>query len=816
MPETQRALDGILVVDLATTRAELAGRLLGELGATVIKVEPPAGAEARRLPPFDERPGPRSGESLYWAAVGTGKRSVVLDPEVPAQRDALLELIARSDVLIESANPGVMASRGLGYEDLSRRNPRLVYVSVTPYGQDGPDAHSPAADLTLEAAGGLVALQGDGDRPPVPIGFPQASFHAGVQAAADAVIALNERENSGLGQYLDVSMQAAVVWTLMNATGYPKNTGGDPPFSGDNRMLAAPSVVPGVELPKIWACKDGYVTCTIAGGRTGKAALQTALSWVAAESELPLELLEPDWSAWALDVASGKLSADLANRAIAAVADFFTTRTKHELMQLGTEGGLLLAPVYAIDDLLTDPQLASRQYWREVEGRTVPGEPVRLSRTPLHAPRPAPALGADQDMLAELLGRPVERPRASSSSRRRTFEGLKVADFSWIGVGPIMAKALADHGATVVHVEHAARPDLLRTIPPFKDNIKDLDRAQFMANFNSSKLGLSLNLASEAGRELSRELIRWSDVVLESFTAGAFERLGFDYETLSREQPDLVMMSTCLRGQTGPQRAFGGYGGQGAALAGIYGLTGWPDRPPCGPWGAYTDFIAPRYGVAAIGSALLHRRKTGLGQRIDLSQVEAGIHFIEPMVLDYTVNGRIARAPGHESWYASPHGVYAVRGIERYIAIACETAEQWRALRAVAPLEPFSDERFDDLAARRAVDAELDAVLSGWLRDLDGEAVVEELKQAGVPAARVLRTSELYDDRQLEHRGFFVTCEHTVMGPTPYDGPVTTFSATPPQLVAAPCLGEHQEQVLRDILGLSPEAIDAFASRGAF
>ena len=210
-------LSGIRVVDIATDRAEMAGRVLADLGAEVIKVEPPGGSIARTLPPFDGK----NGESLYFASVSLGKKSVVLDIDDPAGHDTFENLVATADILVESFDPGVMAAKGLGPEHLRALNPRLIYVSVTPYGQDGPDAHSPATDLTLEAAGGLISLQGDGDRPPIPVGFPQASFHAGTQAATDAIIALNERAVSGLGQHLDVSMQGGIIWTLMNASGYP-------------------------------------------------------------------------------------------------------------------------------------------------------------------------------------------------------------------------------------------------------------------------------------------------------------------------------------------------------------------------------------------------------------------------------------------------------------------------------------------------------------------------------------------------------------------------------------------------------------------
>ncbi len=799
-------LHDLVVADFSTTRAELAGRLLGELGALVVKVEPPTGAEARTYPPFAHD----TGASLYWETVAAGKRSVVADITTPEGRSTVEGLLRRADIFIESDDPGEMAKLGLGYAQVKAMNPGIVYVSVTPYGQDGPDANSAATDLTLEAAGGLLGLQGDGDRPPVPIGYPQASFHGGAQAAADALLAIRARGETGEGQYLDVSMQAAMVWTLMSATGYPQVTGGDPPNSGENRNTMSVTVA-GL-LPPIWKCHDGYITVSLAGGRVGSTPLQTVLTWAAAEGKCDDETIARDWSTWPLDMMAGTLSVDELKRALNVVGAFLEGHTQNELMELGTQMSLLIAPAFDIKGLLNDPQLAAREFWTEVAGRTQPGIPVRLSATPMNPPKPAPALGADQAILASFAG---ARPRNASTKPKRPFEGLKVADFSWIGVGPIVAKALADHGATVVHVESPARPDLLRTIPPFKDNIPGLDRAQFMANFNSSKLGLNLDLGSEAGREAAMKLLDWADVALESFTAGSFGRMGFEYAELAKKWPDLILFSTCLRGQTGPQRTYGGYGSQGAALAGIYAVTGWPDRAPSSPWGAYTDFIAPRYGVAALTAALLHRDRTGQGQHIDLSQVEAGIHFIEPLVLDYTVNGKLAGPQGHESAIASPHGVYAAAGIERYVAIACETVAQWQALRSVAPLDAFAGHEFDALAARLASDTAIDAALVAWCADQEPFGLVERLKAAGVPAAVVLRPTDLYSDAQLAHRGFFVTCEHPVMGPTPYDGPATVFSETPAQLSAAPALGQHTDYVLRDLLGYTDAEVADLRARGA-
>ena len=790
--DSPRALAGIRVVDLATTRAELAGRVLADLGADVVKVEPPGGCEARRLPPFRETDDSIEG-SLYWASVSLGKRSVVLDIARPTDRAKLKALIDGADVLIESFDPGYLASIGLDYATLAARNPGLVYASVTPFGQTGPHAATPAIDLTLEAAGGLVGLQGDGDRPPLAIGLPQASFHAGVQAAADTLIALYERNRSGLGQHLDVSMQAAVVWTLMNATGYPANINGNPPGTSEFRNDARPTLLPGMRPPKTLQCKDGFVVIGTYQPGIGERTFDGMLLWAGDEGDIPPSLAQRGWSNYIVDLTQGRMTVDEFNAGYDAIAAFVAARTKRQLLDGALERKLLLAPIYDTADLHRDPQLAARDYWTDVAGLRHPGPFAKLAATPIAYRAPAPRLGADQALLDAPPSPRRNSIRAASSAS--PFAGLKVADFAWVGVGPIISKALADHGADVIHVESQVRTDLLRSLPPFKNAEPGIDRSQFFANFNSSKRGLRLELNDPNDLAVARELADWADVVVESFTPGTLARYGLDYATLSAKRKDLVMLSTCMRGQHGPERHYTGFGNQGAALAGLVAITGWPDRPPAGPWGAYTDFITPRFGVAALTAALLHRDATGHGQYIDVSQIEAGIHFQAPLVLDCAVNGRVAKAAGNASNYACPHGTYRARGTERYAAIGATTDEQWIALAAIVPFTaPLAALRSLDerIAQRNAIDGELAA----WCAERDAFEIAQTLQRGGVPAYVVARPTDLFDDAQLRHRGFFVTLDHPVMGPTPYDGPVTLFSRTPAQLRRpGPLLGQHSDEV---------------------
>ena len=819
-----KPLEGIRVLDLATGYCEIAGRLLADMGAEVIKIEPPGGHPSRRHPPFvDGREGEPDG-SLHWAAYAIGKRSVVLDLDDEADRGRLRELARGADVLVESLEPGALDALGLGYADLGGLNPALVYASITPFGQTGPHAHRPATDLTLQAAGGLVSMQGDHDRPPIPVGFPQAGLHAGVQAAADIVVALNERDHSGLGQHLDTSMQACVVWTLMDATGYPPNEGGEKPGHGDDRADPLPARMPGLDLPVLLEVADGHTTNTM--GTFPPPALNTAnnaVAWMLREGfEWPEHLKDIDWEHWHEDWSTPDVepaSAPLVNEALQHVVAFLRTKTKAELHPWSLETKSLVAKISNARDLLEDPQLEAREYWRQVGGHTVPGPFARFSRTPIGSLEAPPLLNEG----AALLDAPrapaangAGSPDRSNGHRSRTFEGLKVVDFAWYGVGPLIAKGLADHGATVVHVESERRVDGLRMAPPFKDGENDINKAQFFANYNSSKLGAAINLSTEEGREIAHELTEWADVMVESFVPGTMERHGLDWATLSPDHPDLVMVRTCLRGQTGPERRFTGFGTQGSALAGIHAVTGWPDRAPIGPYGAYTDFLNPRFGLLAVASALYERRRSGKGQLIDLSQAEAAIHFVAPLVVDYAANGRVAGPAGHDSMTDAPNGVYACRGTERYVAISCAMTQQWHALRDVTGIEGFSGAEYETYEGRQADRVRIDAALAAWCADRDGQEIASQLTDAGVPASAVQRVTDLYTDPQLEHREFFVTLDHPAMGPTPYDGLATRFSVTPGRLSkAAPLLGEDTHYVLTELLGASSDDVARFAESGA-
>ena len=795
------ALEGIRVLDLCACRGEMAGRVLADLGAEVICIEPVNGSPSRQKGPFSA-----DGRSLWWETFALGKKSIVLDLASSIGREQFLDLIETADVCLESFAPGYLKDLELDYEVLGARNSKLVVASITPFGQDGPRANDASTDLTLEASGGLVGMQGDPDRPPLPVGFPQAALHAGVQAAADVLVALCARDRMGCGQYLDVSTQSAVVWTLMNATGWPSVVGVNPPGFCDTRHLPRAMPVEGMRTPRLLECKDGHATFGVHLPGVGERTMAGAIDWLDQSHPdlINAQLTSVDWTRWMRHVADGTIPVALYNQAFDAVSDAFKRCTKAQLLTLAVERKLLIAPILDTTDLFLDQHLAARDFWQEVGGLTFAGPFAKLSKTPICYRAAAPQLGADQ-ILAESPGAPRQRSASvrsgeSRSGGVRALEGVKVADFAWVGVGPIMSKALADHGAEVIHIESSQRLDVLRTIGPFKDRQPGPNRSHFFNNFNTNKKSIDLNFKDPDDLGVAREIADWADVLVESFVPGTMARYGLDYETLSEHHPELVMLSTCMRGQTGPHRAYGGFGNQGSALSGLFSITGWPDRPPSGPWGAYTDFIAPRFGVAAITAALLHRFQTGEGQYIDLSQIEAGIHFMGPLVAASFEGGTIIQSPGMESQYCAPHGVYRAMDGASYVAIAIDTDAQWNSLVGLLG-SGDNGWSFDE---RREHNREIDDAIQTWVAKRSAAVTEAELLEHGIPAHQVLWPTQLYEDPQLLHRTFFQELDHPEIGLAHYDGHVTKFSATPPVLsTAGPTLGQHNQEIRRRFGGES-------------
>lgn len=431
----------------------------------------------------------------------------------------------------------------------------------------------------------------------------------------------------------------------------------------------------------------------------------------------------------------------------------------------------------------------------------------------------------------------------------RPFAGVRVADFAWVIAGPLATQYLAVHGADVIHIESAARPDVLRGGQPMVGGATGPNNAAYFANFNQGKRGITLNLREPRAVDLAKRVISTCDIVAENFTPGTMEKLGLGYQALREVRPDIIMISMSLAGQTGPERSYKGFGTVIQGAAGISDLTGWPDRPPAGTGVAYTDFFASHVSAFLLLSALDYRRRTGKGQYIDLSQQEASMYGLDAALLDQAVNGHQQQRAGNRHPHAAPHGAFPCRAThatgqppasatehappalpsplpapapaplpqsalsnphsadDAWVAIAVQTDAHWRGLRAAMGEPDWAQaERWQTLLGRKAGEDELEARIAAWTSNLDVERAAGLLRACGAPAAVVADARGLHEDPQLLARGHFLNLHHPAQGDFPYDAlsyRVNGQLPLPP--AAAPCLGQDNAPVFRDLLGLNED-----------
>lgn len=392
--------------------------------------------------------------------------------------------------------------------------------------------------------------------------------------------------------------------------------------------------------------------------------------------------------------------------------------------------------------------------------------------------------------------------------------GVKIADFSWVGAGPRATKDLADNGALVVKIESRKRLDLGRLSPPFKDNRRDPDGSAFFAQTNTGKLGVTINLGDPRGVEMARALIGWADVVVENFGKGFLDRLGLTWEAMLALNPQVILASVSVAGRSGPLSEIRGYGNSAAAMSGQAALSGWSGRPPHMPPFAYGDVVAPMFATVAILAALEHRRRTGAGQRIDVSQVEPLMHTLSDVFLAIAVNGPDDIDRGNTSPSAAPHAVYPCRGQDQWCAIACESEAQWARLRAEVADPRLGDARFDHASGRKADEAELDAIIGAWTSGQDKHLLAERLRACSVPAGAVQDGRDVFTDPELIAAGHFVRVDHPMMGASDMPAPPMRFSCSQIDVRPAPLLGQHNRHVFVGLLGRPEAEIAALEAEG--
>ena len=393
-------------------------------------------------------------------------------------------------------------------------------------------------------------------------------------------------------------------------------------------------------------------------------------------------------------------------------------------------------------------------------------------------------------------------------------------EFAWTGVGPAPGTYLASMGATVIRIESGTRPDPLRTMGPFKDGVRGLNRSAFYNAANTNKLGFALNMKHPKALDIARKLIAWADVLSEAYTPGTMKKWCLDYEEVKKINPEIIYYSTSMAGQDGPYSALPGFGAQLTGMTGFTLVTGWPDRLPAIPYGAYTDFINIKLAIFVLLAAIDYKRRTGKGHRIDLAQYEGGILFLAPLMLDYFVNGKVAQRKGNRDPGFAPHGVYRCAGDDQWCALAVASDGQWHSFCGVIGNPEWSAQpKFKTLPGRIADQDELDMNIEQWTKNHSATEVMKRMQAAGIAAGVVNKASDTFTDPQLTERQAYRKVIHPEMGEH-FAFNITAgshFSKIQSEVRRpSPCIGEHNDFVCTQLLGMTADEVQACKNEGVF
>ena len=834
-------LTGLKVVDLSSYIAgPFSTRLLAGFGADVIKVERPSGDPIRQWGPFPEgRAGPETGALHLY--LNQGKRSVTIDLETEPGRAALFELLADADVLVESYRPGTMARWGLGYGDLAERFPGLIYISVTDFGQDGPYRDLAAWEITTYALGGLMHITGEPDAEPLKNGGYLGAYGAGHNAFNATLVALWERSASNRGQHVDISIHECVASLLEFTDMVWVYKGEVYPRSG-NGARAAWGVYPAA---------DGFVG--VVSGPPRRWAMIPQLMESA-------ELAEERFGA------PGAQSI-LRDEIDALMLPWLVTHEKEDIYHRAQALGMPFGFVATPSDFFKSEQLAYREFFEVIDhpvagSARYPTMAARFSdglwslgRAPLlgeHTTEVLAPLPSGAPELAEpSTPAPAVRPHPVAVEARTVTEGVfplpgpsgelvedmtrvgpltdvTVLDLSMVWAGPYATKLMADLGATVIKVEVNSHLDSVRgpaialedsAIGMYANNDpqdEPWNRSGYFNKLNRGKFDVCMNILEDEGRAVLHELVAQADVVIENFGGGVFERMGYGYEVLKTIKDDIVFISMPPSGNGGPEAKYVGYGVAIEQLGGIVDRTGYAGGGPLKTGINYGDPIAGIHAMGYIMTALHHRRRSGHGSYIDLSQREAAICWLGDEVIEYELTGNEPVRIGNRDEFMAPVGVYRCAGEDAWLSVAVGSTEEWTALaNAIGRTDLAGDAELGTLKGRRARHDELDAAITAWTETRDRDVAMSELQSAGVAAGVVAENRRVIEDPHLQARDFWPTVNHQSVGPHLVSGIPWRFSRTPGSIQrAAPTLGQHTDYVLREILGKSDAEIDALHASG--
>lgn len=748
-------------------------KFFADLGADVVKVEPPTGDPLRHRSAGDDQ----GGDSPLFKFINAGKRSVIALPGDAA----VAELIDSADLLVESLGPGQ-----LDHDELRRRNPSLVIVTLSPYGYDGPYSDRPATEFTVQAESGSMSRRGLPTQPPYQAGGRLFEWLLGTYAAVAAMAALLRAGETGQGESIDCSLMEVcdLGGSVYGDLGY--QLAGRPPLGSPPR---------GVELPSIEPTADGWV-----GFNTNTRIQFESFLTVIGRSDL----LEEDES-WAL----APFRAQHADEWNAIVREWTTQHPTEEIVELASLFRIPVAQVNNGKTILDHPQFLARGIWAEApDGSfTHPLPPFRIDG---ERPRPAgvaPKLGEHQ---GEIEGRERPAPSGPRTSTALPLEGITVLDATAWWAGPSSTHVLAAMGADVIHFESIQHPDGMRMVGGmFIDRPAWWERSMVYLGVNTNKRNMTLDLSSPQGQEILLDLIEHADVLVENFSPRVFENFGLTWDAVKARNPGIVMVRMPAFGLDGPWRDNVGFAQTMEQMTGLAWVTGHENDQPRIPQGP-CDPLAGQSAAFAILVGLERRRQTGKGSFIEVSMVESALNAAAEQVIEYTAHGTVLGRAGNRSRDAAPQGLYACRGEEKWLALSIANDEQWRALKDVLKNPDWADDpALDGPSGRQQAHDRIDKFLEAWAGDQDLEEAVEILTDAGVPAAPLRDARIISTHPQMVARHHFEELDHAVIGPhTVPTLPYTFAGISRWNRSSAPLLGEHNVEILTGLLSLDAAKIE--------
>lgn len=775
------AIEDVVVLELSTGVAgAYCARLLSDLGAQVVKVEPDGGEALRSEPPLVD------GESAFFAWLNAGKYSAVLRLE-DARLDPLLQ---RADIIIHSE---LGDSADMLEARITRLNPAAVILSVSPYGRSGERSGWQTTEFTEYATGGYHYYGGDPEREPIALHGHQASFHAGLHSAFGVLAALWHARGTGQGQCVEVSHQEAMLTDQAWLTTIWTHTGEVQRRTGSMFVECADGYVYLFHLvphPNLFILMERF---DLLADET----LHEPLNWV----ERFDEVLEA-FSAWAI------------------------TRKKQEIYHAAQELRVAVSPVNTMADLVASPQLKAREWFGSVkvadETFIAPGFPFHPQETPCAVQFPAPSLGEHTDAVLDPAFEWANADVATETSPgphpagAGPLHGVRVIEVTAHWAGPAAGRHLADAGAEVIKIELETKPATRALIYVGGDLWPEhYHRSGYFHEHNRNKKAVCLDLSKPTGKAVFLDLVKTADVVLENNSVRVMAQLGLAWDTLREVNPRLVMCSLSGYGHSGPERNYSAYGSNIETASGLASVLGYGPGENFGTGTFYADPVTGTHASVAVMAALHHVRRTGQGQWIDVALLEAVLPFFAQPLLHFTTTGEVPEPRGNASLTMAPQGVYASAGTDCWLALSCRDDEDFRSLCQVIGAPDLASES-TGLEWRRANSDRINEAIAAWSIERDHLAASEALQAAGVPASPVLANWEIASDNHLHDRGFFVPVRNPKAGTHFFPGFVWRFEKTPSRIWRpGPLFAEHNHEIFAGLLGLSDGEIQRLYDEGA-